>query len=219
MRKIITEDMIEQACIELLTKNSYYNFINANMSAERVFSSLNILETESDGTGRASVQEVILPIIFIDRLRLLNPHIPVHLLQDIVRDFRIPLSDKELVAENYDRYKQIKNGIPVSFDRDGEKQYETVRILDFNEAEKNSYTLVSQMWIKGETQYRRPDLLLFVNGLPLVFIELKNSDVNLKTAYDKNLQDYIHDIPQLFFFNQICVLSNATETRIGSFTA
>src|SRR5690625_2533803 len=75
------------------------------------------------------------------------------------------------------------------------------------------------MWIKGETQYRRSDLLLFVNGLPLVFIELNNSDVNLKTAYDKNLQDYIHDIPQLFYFNQICVLSNATETRIGSFTA
>lgn len=219
MKKIITEDMIEQACIELLTKNSYYNFINANMSAKRVFSSLNILETESDGTDRASVQEVILPKIFLESLHRLNPHIPEHLLQDIVKDFRIPFSDRELVVENYDRYKQIKNGISVSFDKDGKKQHETVRMLDFNEAEKNSYTLVSQMWIKGETQYRRPDLLLFVNGLPLVFIELKNSDVSLKTAYDKNLQDYIHDIPQLFFFNQICVLSNATETRIGSFTA
>src|SRR5699024_10115097 len=219
MKKIITEDMIEQACIKVLSKDNYYQFINANMSAGRVFSSLNILETESDGTGRASVQEVILPKILLESLRRLNPHIPDHLLQEIVRDFRIPFSDKEVVAENYDRYQQMKNGIPVSFDRDGKKQHETVRILDFNEAEKNNYTLVSQMWIKGETQYRRPDLLLFVNGLPLVFIELKNSDVSLKTAYDKNLQDYIHDIPQLFFFNQICVLSNATETRIGSFTA
>lgn len=219
MKKIITEDMIEQACIRVLSKDNYYQFINANMSAERVFSSLNILDTESDGTGRASVQEVILPRIFLESLLRLNPNIPEHLLQEIVRDFRVPFSDKELVAENYDRYKQIKNGIPVSFYQDGKKQYETVRILDFNEAEKNIYTLVSQMWIKGETQYRRPDLLLFVNGLPIVFIELKNSDVSLKTAYDKNLQDYIHDIPQLFFFNQICVLSNATETRIGSFTA
>jgi type I restriction enzyme R subunit len=75
------------------------------------------------------------------------------------------------------------------------------------------------MWIKGEFGYRRPDLLIFINGLPLVFIELKNSDVKLKTAYDKNLKDYIRDIPQLFFFNQFCVLSNGTETRIGSFTA
>src|SRR5699024_10725237 len=132
-------------------------------------------------------------------LRQLNPHIPDQPLQEIVKDFRIPFSDIEVVAENYDRYKQIKNGIPVSFDKDGKKQYETVRILDFNEAENNNYTLVSQMWIKGETQYRRPDLLLFVNGLPLVFIELKNSDVTLKTAYDKNLQDYIHGFSQLLF--------------------
>ncbi|MBD8003772.1 type I restriction endonuclease subunit R [Bacillus norwichensis] len=219
MKKIITEDMIEQACINVLSKDDYYYFINANMSAERVFSSLNILETESDGTGRASVQEVILPEVFFKSLHRLNPHIPDHLLQDIVKDFRVPFTDKELATENYDRYKQIKNGIPVQFDKGGKKQYETVRILDFNEENKNTYTVVSQMWIKGDTQYRRPDLLLFVNGLPLVFIELKNSDVTLKTAYDKNLLDYIHDIPQLFYFNQICVLSNATETRIGSFTA
>lgn len=219
MRKIITEDMIEQACIKILAKDNYYQFINAYMNAQRVFSTLNILEIESDGTGRASVQEVILPKILLESLRRLNPHIPDHLLQDIVKDFRVPFSDKELAVENYERYKQIKNGIPVQFDEDGEKQHETVRILDYNDKKQNTYTLVSQMWIKGETQYRRPDLLLFVNGLPLNFIELKNSDVTLKTAYDKNLQDYIRDIPQLFYFNQICVLSNATETRIGSFTA
>ena len=125
MKKIITEEMIEQACISVLSKDNDYQFINANISAKRVFSSLNILETESDGTGRASVQEVILPNIFFESLCRLNPHIPEQLLKDIVREFRIPFSDKELVVENYDRYKQIKNGIPVSFDRDGEKQYET----------------------------------------------------------------------------------------------
>src|SRR5690625_2217457 len=211
MRKIITEEMIEQACIKLLSKDNYYHFINADINAERVFSTLNILETESDGTGRASVQEVILPKIFLKSLRRLNPRIPDYLLQDIVKDFRVPFTDKELVAENYKRYQQIKNGIPVQFDKDGKKQYETVRMLDFNKAEQNNYTLVSQMWIKGEIQYRRPDLLLFVNGLPLIFIELKNSDVTLKTAYDKNLKDYIHDIPQLFYFNQI----RSEERRVG----
>ena len=75
------------------------------------------------------------------------------------------------------------------------------------------------MWIKGEFNHSRPDLLVFINGLPLVFIELKNSDVKVKTAYDKNLKDYIRDVPQLFYFNQFCVLSNGTEARIGSFTA
>lgn len=211
--------MIEQACIQVLSKNEYYNFINANINANKVFSSLNVLESENDGTGRASIQEAILPKVFFESLQNLNPHIPTPLLEEIVQDFRRPFTDKELEVVNYERYRQLKNGIHVEFEKDGKKKYETVRIIDFNAASNNTFTLVSQMWIKGNTQHRRPDLLLFVNGLPIIFIELKNSDVNLKTAYDKNLQDYIRDIPQLFYFNQLCVLSNASETRIGSFTA
>src|SRR5699024_715919 len=124
MKKIITEDMIEQTCIKVLSKDNYYQFINANMSAGRVFSSLNIVGTESGGTGRASVQEGILPQILLESLRGLNPHMPDHLLREIVRDFRIPCSDTEVVAENYDRDQQMKNGIPVSFDRDRKKQHE-----------------------------------------------------------------------------------------------
>ncbi|WP_414048090.1 type I restriction endonuclease subunit R [Macrococcus equi] len=219
MRKIITEDMIEQACIQVLSKNEYYSFINANINANKVFSSLNVLENENDGTGRTHIQEVILPKVFFESLKNLNPHIPKHLLKEIVQDFRRPFTDKELEVVNYERYRQLKNGINVEFEKDGEKQYETVRIIDFNTSSNNTFTIVSQMWIKGETQHRRPDLLLFINGLPIIFVELKNSDVNLKTAYDKNLQDYKRDIPQLFYFNQLCVLSNASETRIGSFTA
>lgn len=219
MRKIITEAMIEQACIDRLTKDESYTFINADLPASQVFASLNVLETKADGTGRASVQEVILPEILLESLRRLNPQIPEEHLQKIVADFRTPFTDKDLASENYTRYQQLKNGIPIQFDKDGKQQNETVRILDFNHAEKNTYTLVSQMWIKGKTQYRRPDLLVFVNGLPLVFIELKNSDVTLKTAYTKNLHDYLRDIPQLFYFNQICVLSNAVQTRMGSFNA
>src|SRR5690625_4175876 len=219
MRKIITEDMIEQACIQVLSKNEYYSFINANINANKVFSSLNVLESEHDGTGRSNIHEVILPKILFESLKHLNPRIPTHLLKDIVEDFRRPFTDKELEVINYERYRQLKNGIPVEFEKDGKKQYETVRIIDFNAASHNTFTLVSQMWIRGEMQHRRPDLLLFVHGLPIVFIELKNSDVNLQTAYDKNLQEYIRDVPQLFHFNQLCVLSNASETRIGSFTA
>lgn len=219
MRKVITEDMIEQACIQVLSKNEYYNFINANINENKVFSSLNVLESENDGTGRSHIQEAILPKVFFESLQNLNPHIPPRLLEEIVQDFRRPFTDKELEVVNYERYRQLKNGIHVEFEKDGKKKYKTVRIIDFNIASNNTFTFVSQMWIKGETQHRRPDLLLFVNGLPIVFIELKNSDVNLKTAYDKNLQDYIRDIPQLFHFNQLCVLSNASETRIGSFTA
>ena len=88
----------------------------------------------------------------------------------------------------------------------------------------NEYLAVSQLWIKAighapRAAYRRPDVILYVNGLPLVFIELKNSNVKLRSAFDDNLANYKHDIPQLFHCNAFCVLSNAIESRVGSFTA
>lgn len=211
--------MIEQACIQAFTQNEQFNFIDANLKANKVLSSMNILETENDRTGRKSVREVILPNISYQSLQDINPNVPQRFIKQIVNEFRVPFSDKDLETANYEYYKKVKNGIQIQYEEKNKKKYETVKIIDFNNVYNNTFTVVSQMWIKGETQYRRPDLLLFVNGLPFVFIELKNSDVKLKTAYDKNLKDYIRDIPQLFFFNQFCVLSNGTETRVGSFTA
>lgn len=207
------------ACIDRLCTNGKYNFINANISANKVFSRENILEIEQDGTGRSNIKEVILPEVLLSSLIAINPQIPINILKDIVEEFRVYISNKDLKDINYDNYKLIKDGIRVEYEVDGEKKQDTVKIIAFNNAYRNDFTVVSQMWIKGETQHRRPDLIFFINGLPMVFIELKNSDIKIKTAYDKNLKDYIRDIPQLFFFNQFCVLSNGTETRIGSFTA
>lgn len=78
---------------------------------------------------------------------------------------------------------------------------------------------MTQLWIKGERGFRRPDVLLYINGIPLVFIELKNSNVKLKTAFEDNLTNYKREIPQLFLTNAVCVLSNAIETKVGSITA
>lgn len=218
MGKILTEDMIEKACIERLCSNGDYDFINAFINND-IISKENILEEVKDGTGRRNVKEVILPEILFDSLKAINPQIPDNILHDIVEDFRTYSSNKDIKDINYENYKKIKDGIRVEYEKDGKKKQDIVRIIAFNNPYRNSFTLVSQMWIRGELYFRRPDLILFVNGLPMVFIELKNSDIKLKTAYDKNLKDYIRDIPQLFFFNQFCVLSNGRETRIGSFTA
>ncbi len=219
MAKVLTEDIIEKACIERLTSEKHYNHINAFVSKDLVDSKENILETIKDGTGRRNVKEIILPEILFDSLKAINPQIPDHILQNIVEDLRLYSTNKDIKDINYENYKMIKNGIRVEYEKDGKKKQDIVRIIAFNNAYRNDFTVVSQMWIRGELYFRRPDLILFVNGLPLVFIELKNSDIKLKTAYDKNLKDYIRDIPQLIFFNQFCVLSNGVETRIGSFTA
>jgi type I restriction enzyme R subunit len=92
-------------------------------------------------------------------------------------------------------------------------------LIDFNHPDENRYLTVTQLWIKGDRGFRRPDVLLYVNGLPLVFIELKNSNVKLKTAFTDNLTNYKREIPQLFLTNAFCVLSNAVETKVGSITA
>lgn len=219
MAKVLTEDIIEKACIERLTSEKHYNHINAFVSKDLVDSKENILETIKDGTGRRNVKEIILPEILFDSLKAINPQIPDHILQNIVEDLRLYSTNKDIKDINYENYKMIKDGIRVEYEKDGKKKQDIVRIIAFNNAYRNDFTVVSQMWIRGELYFRRTDLILFLNGLPLVFIELKNSDIKLKTAYDKNLKDYIRDIPQLFFFNQFCVLSNGVETRIGSFTA
>lgn len=218
MGKILTESMIEKACIERLCPDKY-DFIDAFIEPNKIFSRDNILEIEKDGTGRNNIKEVILPDILFKSLKEVNPQIPENILKDIVTDLRQYISNKDLKDTNYDNYKLIKDNIRVEYELNGKKEQDIVRLIAFNNYYRNTFTLVSQMWIKGDFGYRRPDLILFVNGLPLVFIELKNSDIKIKTAYDKNLKDYIKDIPQLFFFNQFCVLSNGTETRIGSFTA
>ena len=125
----------------------------------------------------------------------------------------------DLMLTNFGNYQKIRNGIAVEYTKNGHKTSDILRLIDFGKPENNSFIVASQMWIKGEIHWRRPDLLLFVNGLPLVFIELKNSNIPVKNAYDINLQNYLKDIPYLFDYNQICVLSNGTETRLGSFGA
>lgn len=94
-----------------------------------------------------------------------------------------------------------------------------MKLVDFDRPENNTFTAVSQMWIQGRVYWRRPDVLIFINGLPMVFVELKNSIVKVEEAYNDNLKNYLRDIPNLFALNQICVLSNGLETRLGAFNA
>ena len=124
-----------------------------------------------------------------------------------------------MTATNYKLYQQLRNGIKITVRRNGKEDFDFVRLIDFDRPENNTFTAVSQMWIQGRVYFQRPDILIFVNGLPLVFIELKNSIVKVEEAYNKNLLNYRNFIPNLFAFNQICVLSNGLETKLGAFNA
>ena len=210
MPKIITEDMIEQAAIKALQERHDCNVLNC-MTEEP--------DTLPDGTGRKDKKQVVLPDVMLESLCRINPDIPEQTVRTVVDELcHTPVSG-DLMLTNYQNYQKIRNGITVEYNENGKKTSNILRLLSYNDVLSNIFTVASQMWIKGETHWRRPDLIIFINGFPMVFIELKNSNIPVKNAYDINLKNYLKDIPYLFNYNQICVLSNGMETRLGSFAA
>jgi len=215
-KNFISEDDIEQALLNRL--QAEFNFIL-----------LNCFTAKPDDINDGSLRKDKRDVVFADRLQAacesLNPTVPVATLEQVVEKVMDRRGAMSAIAANFELDGLIRDGVPVVFDDEaGIKQHEVVRLIDFDTPANNYYLAVSQLWIKSSVQapkagYRRPDVILYVNGLPLVFVELKNSNVKLRSAYDDNLFNYKHDIPQLFHCNAFCLLSNAIETKVGSFTA
>jgi type I restriction enzyme R subunit len=211
MPNFISEDQIERALVQKL--QNLHDFDPLACYTEDP-------EDLNDGSGRASKRDVILVGRVKENALRLNPDIPGRAIDDALEKLLDRRQAMSLVAANQEIYNLLRDGIPVEFDNaEGQKQQQRVRLIDFNQPDQNRYLAVTQLWIKGERGFRRPDVLLYINGIPLVFIELKNSNVKLKTAFDDNLTNYKLEIPQLFLTNAFCVLSNAIETKVGSITA
>ena len=212
MRSFISEDDIEQAICNRLSQAEYgWKRIECCPKMEA--------QDEVATTGRANSSECILPEVFLNALRRLNPQVKDEVLKGILQDFRKDYSGTDMTDTNYKFYNRIRNGIRVEVQKEGKEDFDIVKIIDFEQPERNDFHCVNQMWIKGHFRYRRPDVLLFVNGLPVVFIELKNSTVKIEESYNKNLVSYRSDIPNVFAMNQICVLSNGLQTKIGAWNS
>ena len=213
MRNFISEDNIEQAILEKLKADPFnYDILICNADPSK-------RDDLNDGTGRSSKRECVLPDVMLNSFKRINPTIPEDKIKEIVKTLKQDYTGTDIVDTNYKIYRQIRNNIKITVRKNGKEDFDFVKLIDFENPENNTFTVVSQMWIQGKVYYRRPDILIFVNGMPLVFIELKNSIVKIEEAYNKNLKDYIRDIPNLFAFNQICVLSNGLETKLGAFNA
>src|SRR6185312_8325801 len=121
---------------------------------------------------------------------------------------------------NREVYELLLDRVAVSIRKaDGSREAERLTVIDWEEPTNNDFLLVSQLWIKSDLYERRTDLVGFVNGIPLVFIELKAGHRNLRHAYDDNLRDYRDTVPHLFAPNGFIVLSNGAETKVGSITS
>lgn len=213
MRNFISEDDIEQAILSKLKAEPFkYDILICDADPSK-------RDDLNDGTGRASKKECVLPNVMLSSLKRINPTIAEDKINETVKTLRQDYSGTDIVDTNYKLYRQIRNNIKITVRKNGKEDFDFVKLIDFEHPENNTFTAVSQMWIQGKVYYRRPDILIFVNGMPIVFIELKNSIVKIEEAYNKNLQDYLRDIPNLFAFNQICVLSNGLVTKLGAFKA
>ena len=211
MANFISEDQIEKAAVSLLQEKYGYRSLNCFTQD---------LENLNDGSFRTKKQEVLFLKILKEKAVRFNPNIPEPEIDSALEKFSAGRTLMSPVLANREIYEQIRFGVPVQYENsEGRTEQGTVRLIDFENPDNNDFLAVTQLWIKGEKTARRPDILIFINGIPLVFIELKNSNVNVQNAYEDNLTDYKKDIPVLFHYNAFCVLSNALETKVGSYTA
>ncbi|GGA77244.1 DEAD/DEAH box helicase [Neiella marina] len=168
--------------------------------------------------GRETRNDVVLFSRLRAALENLNQGIPGRILQEAIDEISRDRSAMSDIAANEEVYGLLKDGYTYATDAADEEDC-VVRFVDWETPSENDFLLCSQMSISGEIETRRPDLLGFVNGLPLVFIELKASHKNLLNAYKDNLSDYRKTIPQLFYFNQLIILSNGVQSRVGTISS
>lgn len=170
--------------------------------------------------GRETTNDVVLVPRLRAALRRLNPTLPDEALVIAIQELTRDRSSLSPAYANREVYRLVKDGVKVAYRNEKhEETVETVRVIDWGRPEENSFFLASQFWVSGDMYKRRADLVGFVNGLPLVFIELKAVHKNIKDAYEKNLRDYKDTIPQIFWYNAFIILSNGSRSRIGSMTA
>ena len=176
---------------------------------------------EGVALGRETPGEVVLNSRLHTALKRLNPMLPPEAIVTAIDELTRDRSAMLLEAANREVYQWLKEGIRVSVAdraRGGQKS-ERVRVVDWEHPANNDFLLVSQFSVTGELYTCRPDLVGFVNGLPLVVIELKKPGVPARAAFDGNLVHYKHQIPSLFWYNALLIASNGTDSKVGSLTA
>jgi len=170
--------------------------------------------------GRETKGDVVLISKLKPILQRINSNLPEVALDEAIKVLMQDRSVMGMVSANREVYDLLKNGALVSFMNDKKEHIrERVRFIDWNNMDNNDFFLASQFWVSGDMYTRRTDLVGFINGIPLIFIELKASHRNLKKAYDENLRDYKSSIPQVFWFNGLIILSNGSKSRVGTISA
>ncbi|MCA8197870.1 type I restriction endonuclease subunit R [Burkholderia vietnamiensis] len=204
----MTEDQLEQETLGWLSEVGYDCRFGPDLAPDGA------------NAERADYRQVLL----VERLRgaigRLNPSIPLATREDAVRqvqDLGIPVH----LSANRRFHQMLVGGVPVDYQKDGETRGDFVRLIDWANPAANEWLAINQFSIKGPHHTRRPDIILFVNGLPLVLLELKNpadENADIWKAYDQ-IQTYKEQIPDVFQYNEVLVISDGSQARMGSLSA
>lgn len=201
----ITENDIELYTIEEL-ESLGFQFLNGPAIAP-----------DGDVPERREYRDIILSGRLRAALQKLNPDIPVVAREQALREVQ-RISSPELITNNETFHRFLTDGVPVQYRLDGNEKSDYVWLIDFANPLNNEFLIVNQYTVIENNQNKRPDILLFVNGIPLVLIELKNAadeNATIRKAFDQ-IQTYKATIPSLFTYNSLCVISDGMESRAGS---
>lgn len=204
----MTEDQLEQEALGWLQEQGYCHVFGPDIA--------------HDGTQpeRSSYRDVLLVDRLASAIERLNPQIPLAARDDALAQIK-DLGTPALLGANRQFHKLLCTGVPVQYQRDGETIGDFVQLIDWANPASNDWLAVNQFTLQGAKHTRRPDIILFVNGMPLVLLELKNpADVNadIWKAFDQ-IQTYKEQVPDVFQYNEILIISDGSEARMGSLSA
>ena len=205
---MINEEQVEQLAIEWFKELGYEYFLGVDIAPE------------SENPQRSSYQEVLLQKRLHVSLCKLNPTLPKSAIDEAIHLLKKP-QNATLIQNNRDFHQMLLQGVSIEIKKDEESRGDVVKLIDFENPKNNDFVIVNQFTIKGTKGNRRPDVVVFINGLPVSVIELKNpadENADIFKAYNQ-LQTYKDEIEDLFVCNEALIISDGIHARIGSLTA
>ncbi|MDH3360333.1 MAG: type I restriction endonuclease subunit R, partial [Desulfobulbaceae bacterium] len=205
---MITEEQLEQLCLEWFQEGGYDYVYGPDISPD------------GDAPERGDYRQVVLFGRLIAALKVINPHLPM----DVIEEAALVITKPEspvLIHNNRAFHKLLMEGVPVEYRDGNESCHDHVQLIDFNNFRNNQFLVVNQFTVQGDQRMRRPDIVVFINGLPIAVIELKNpvdENADIWDAFNQ-LQTYKEDVSDLFLCNEALVVSDGFTARIGSLTA
>lgn len=204
----ITEEQFENHVLGTLTELGY------------VYENGYEIAPDTDRGERKDYREVVLLGRLRERLTAFNPNIPAAAIEDAIAHITRP-NFPSLIQNNREFHRQLRDGVKVQFQEGEETKADFVKIIDFDDVDANEFLAVNQFSIRGVKSIKRPDIIIFINGLPIGVLELKNP-ANLNTGILESyhqLRTYKAEIPDLFNYNELLVIADLREARVGSLTA